>query len=116
MTKEQEKAIEHLEELSNYCALKNIDREDSTFGEFVIDIQKIKNLIQTQQQELEKKDKLYKKAIKGLIKANKIINSMANELIKNNIHKKYCYYVAGSTECSHNCRECVKEIIGGNVK
>lgn len=56
MTEEEKKELEKLEELSHYCALKNIDREDNKFGEFVVAIQKIENLIQKQQEEIEKKD------------------------------------------------------------
>lgn len=43
---EKEKEIEKLEELSRYCALKNIDREDNVFGEFVVAIQKVRNYIE----------------------------------------------------------------------
>jgi len=50
----EEEAIKILEELSHYCALKNIDREDNKFGEFVVAIQKISNLIQKQQKEIDK--------------------------------------------------------------
>lgn len=115
MTKEQEKAIDDLNHIIVTDIYDNEVSIDKTkvVSEYNNSVKTVLNLIQTQQKEIEKKDKLYKKAIKGLIKANKIINSMANELIKNNIHKKYCYYAAGSTECSHNCRECIKEIVGG---
>lgn len=41
-----EEEIEKLEELSRYCALKNIDREDDIFGEFVVVIQKVENYIE----------------------------------------------------------------------
>lgn len=115
MTKEQEKAIEQLrnwraESIVAYCIYDTISAKEFNKSKDIV-----LNLIQTQQEEIEKKDKLYKKAIKGLIKANKIINLMANELIKNNIYKKYCYYVAGSTECNHDCRECIKNLLlGGN--
>lgn len=58
MTEEEKEAIEKLEELSQYCALKNINRDDNVFVEFVVAIQKTENLIQKQQSELEKKDKM----------------------------------------------------------
>ncbi len=102
MTKEEE-TLKYLSAMS----IIDFNKLGFVYGKQTID--EVLNLIKTQQAELETKDKLYKKAIKGLIKANKIINSIADELIKNNIHKKYCYYVAGSTECNHNCRECVKQ-------
>lgn len=49
----EEDAIKLLEELSHYCALKNIDREDNKFGEFVVAIQKIKNLIQRKDRQID---------------------------------------------------------------
>lgn len=46
--------IEKIEELSHYCALKNIDREDNVFGEFVVTMQKIRNYIKQLESDKQK--------------------------------------------------------------
>lgn len=94
MTEEEKELIAQLEELSRYCALKNLDREDNTFGEFVVTIQKIENLMQKQQEEIEHLKNLDKHQSKDIQKAvdytfelnkeleqkNKMINEMAYEI------------------------------------
>lgn len=97
MTKDK-KAIKKIEELSCYCALKNIDREDNKFGEFVVAIQKIKNLIQ-------KKDKQ--------------IDLMA-ETILEDTEKLDTYWCNGcfkTAECSYkNPNECIKQYFEKQAK
>lgn len=58
--------IEKIKELSHYCALKNIDREDNTFGEFVVIIQKARNYIE----QIETENKKLKEDKKELIELN----------------------------------------------
>ena len=80
----EEEIIEQLEELSHYCALKNIDREDNKFGKFVVAIQKTENLIQKQQEELEKLRNKNKDLLRKLRNRVKEVN----KLIKYSAYKK----------------------------
>ena len=60
MSEEEKKAIENLEELSHYCSLRAIDIEEENsnlWASFCVSIQRVENLIEKQQAEIEKKDK-----------------------------------------------------------
>lgn len=50
------------------------------------------------------------KLLDELKRKNKTIDDMSKVIVKENIHKKYCFFMARSTECYHNCKDCIKQI------
>lgn len=101
MTKEQEEAIEMLEDIKNSSwTTKYIMSSDSAKAETFLNM-------------LKEKDKLYHKALGDLVKADreniqlkKQIDLMAEEI--NETDRGYTDYCEMKIECDRNCKDCIK--------
>lgn len=120
----EKEAIEQLEELSHYCALKNIDREDDIFGYFVVAIQVIENLLEkkdalinTMQAKFERLENLEDNTdmLKlELENKNKIIDLMADEI--NETDRGYIDYCNMKIVCDRNCKNCIRQYFERKVE
>ena len=101
MTKEEEKAIEIVEDIKNNTwTTRYIMSSDSVKAETVLNM-------------LKEKDKLYHKALGDLVKADreniqlkKQIDLMAEEI--NETDRGYTDYCEMKIECDRNCKDCIK--------
>lgn len=97
MTNEQE-AIEYLKE--SVLIYKN------TIPKMSNTIDTVLSLIKAQQEEISKYKTLYERALSDVVKADKIIDLMADYIGKEDITEIFC---DGKIGCDENCKTCVKQ-------
>ena len=98
MTKEQEEAIKYLKE--SVLIYKN------TIPKMSNTIDTALSLIKAQQEEISKYKTLYERALSDVVKADKIIDLMADYIGKEDITEIFC---DGKIGCDENCKTCVKQ-------
>lgn len=98
MTKEQEEAIKYLKE--SVLIYKN------TIPKMSNTIDTVLSLIKEQQEEISKYKTLYERALSDVVKADKIIDLMADYIGKEDITEIFC---DGKIGCDENCKTCVKQ-------
>lgn len=98
MTKEQEEAIKYLKE--SVLIYKN------TIPKMSNTIDTVLSLIKAQQEEISKYKTLYERALSDVVKADKIIDLMADYIGKEDITEIFC---DGKIGCDENCKTCVKQ-------
>lgn len=110
MSEEEKKSIE----IDLKC-LHNImnNFEDDLCEQMQEKVSEIKQFIEKQQQKLEEKETLYKKALSELVIADKMIDEMAEYIGSNDITEIFC---EEKVECDEQCKNCVKEIFRKKVE
>ena len=98
MTNEQREAIEYLKE--SVLIYKN------TIPKMSNTIDTVLSLIKAQQEDIEKYKTLYERALSDVVKADKIIDLMADNIGKEDITEIFC---DGKIGCDENCKTCVKQ-------
>ena len=101
MTKEQEEAIEKLRYVNRWYDCNNY------YSRYELDcIDTVLSLIKAQQEEISKYKTLYERALSDVVKADKIIDLMADYIGKEDITEIFC---DGKIGCDENCKTCVKQ-------
>ena len=101
MTNEQREAIEKLEYVNRWYDCNNY------YSRYELDcIETVLSLIKAQQGEISKYKTLYERALSDVVKADKIIDLMADYIGKEDITEIFC---DGKIECDENCKICVKQ-------
>ena len=101
MTNEQREAIEKLEYVNRWYDCNNY------YSRYELDcIETVLSLIKAQQEEISKYKTLYERALSDVVKADKIIDLMADYIGKEDITEIFC---DGKIECDENCKICVKQ-------
>ena len=101
MTKEQEEAIEKLRYVNRWYDCNNY------YSRYELDcIDTVLSLIKAQQEEISKYKTLYERALSDVVKADKIIDLMADYIGKEEITEIFC---DGKIGCDENCKTCVKQ-------
>lgn len=115
-----ERAIERLKE-------RIIDNQDKTVQIFLEQdieaIETVLNLLQTQQAEIEKKDKEshfiqseLDIANAKIIELNKIIDEMANSFAEEGFYSEHCQTLIDNDICPDDCNKCVKQYFEKKVE
>ncbi len=101
MTNEQEEAIEKLRYVNRWYDCNNY------YSRYELDcIDTVLSLIKAQQEEISKYKTLYERALSDVVKADKIIDLMADYIGKEDITEIFC---DGKIGCDENCKTCVKQ-------
>lgn len=101
MTNEERGAIYRLSVHSKYAVLSN-----KTAAVNKVDLDTVLSLIKAQQEEISKYKTLYERALSDVVKADKIIDLMADYIGKEDITEIFC---DGKIGCDENCKTCVKQ-------
>ena len=102
MTNEQREAIDRLRRGLDdiwFATLYSQEEMDK-------DIDTVLSLIKAQQEEISKYKTLYERALSDVVKADKIIDLMADYIGKEDITEIFC---DGKIGCDENCKTCVKQ-------
>ena len=101
MTNEQREAIEKLGYVNRWYDCNNY------YSRYELDcIDTVLSLIKAQQEEISKYKTLYERALSDVVKADKIIDLMADYIGKEDITEIFC---DGKIGCDENCKTCVKQ-------
>ena len=101
MTNEERGAIYRLSVHSKYAVLSN-----KTAAVNKVDLDTVLSLIKEQEKEISKYKTLYERALSDVVKADKIIDLMADYIGKEDITEIFC---DGKIGCDENCKTCVKQ-------
>ena len=104
MTNEQREAIEKLEYVNRWYDCNNY------YSRYELDcIETVLSLIKAQQEEISKYKTLYERALSDVVKADKIIDLMADYIGKEDITEIFWIFCDGKIGCDENCKTCVKQ-------